>query len=128
MISIYNRFNGKYYKTKYLEKQLQLEVEELLHIMLKRNANRYFFYHPCEKEGSKNKGLPDIIGWFDYEFETHIFFIELKLGNNKATEIQLDMMERLKASGLIGSICHSVIDVIDFFKEYYGFDFINYEV
>ena len=50
----------------------------------------------------------------------HGLFIEMKVGMNKPTENQVEMMEELTAQGYLCRVCWSGDDAIDAIKEYLG--------
>ena len=99
------------------------------------NVNRYpelkWLYH-IPNGGSRNRleavklkrmgvlsGVPDIelnVSRGGY----HGLFIEMKVGMNKPTENQIEMMEELSAQGYLCRVCWSGDDAIDVIKEYLG--------
>ena len=50
----------------------------------------------------------------------HGLFIEMKVGMNKPTENQIEMMEELTQQGYLCRVCWSGDDAIDVIEEYLG--------
>jgi hypothetical protein len=57
-------------------------------------------------------GIPDLIGCFNGRF----WAVELKVGRNNATPLQLHFLYKIDLAGGRTAICRSVKDVMEFLK------------
>lgn len=114
-------------KPKRYEKDFQKEVEQLLSIVLPIGKYGWWTHINPEKWDIKNKGLPDIIGWYCVEAQDTMgyyydkiqpFYIELKVGHNKPSLYQLQKMNELNLCGSVGCVAYDMSDVKSFLKNY----------
>ena len=91
------------YLDKTKERTLQTKVNNLL-------TNRgYFHLHISDKFVS---GIPDIFAWKD----GRSYAIELKVGKNKPSKLQLYFLNKLAQQGVITGVCYSVAEVKEILK------------
>jgi hypothetical protein len=72
--------------------------------MLKRELSGAWVHHPSEKFVS---GIPDLFILYRGVFAA----IELKVGKNKATRLQIHTLERLSNAGAITAVCYNLEEV-----------------
>lgn len=90
-----------------LERDVQKKVLKYLKATLHEGES--FFWKVSERYAS---GIPDIMGFYRGKG----FAIELKVGNNKPTELQKLTMVRLRSAGVTVAVCYSVEEVKQFME------------
>lgn len=88
------------------ESQLQRKVLR----MIKLKFKEAWFYKASDKWVS---GIPDILGCLSGRF----FAIELKVGRNKPTPIQLATIDHIRRAGGDAAVCYTSREVEYFLKE-----------
>jgi len=71
---------------------------------LKRELPGAYIYHPSDRW---NSGVPDLLILHQGVFAA----VELKVGNNQATKLQLVVLQRIGAAGGITAICRDMAGV-----------------
>jgi hypothetical protein len=71
---------------------------------LKRELPGAWVYHPTDRWVS---GIPDLLILYEGIFAA----IELKVGKNQATKLQLIVLQRIGAAGGITAICRDMSDI-----------------
>jgi hypothetical protein len=112
-------------KPKRYEKDFQREVEQLLSYVMPKGKYGWWIHISPEKGDKKNKGLPDIIGWYYKHIKCEMddcevfqpFYIELKVGHNKPSLYQLQKMNELNICGAKGCVAYNIEDVKSFLKK-----------
>jgi hypothetical protein len=74
--------------------------------MVRRELPDAWVYHPSDRW---NSGIPDLLILWNGVFAA----IELKVGRNTATKLQLVVLERIRAAGGITAVCYDIRQVRD---------------
>ena len=86
-----------------VEKDYQRAVNEILEYVLK---NKGIYFHLSEQKLFGIKGMPDIMANYRNGNGNIPFCIELKIGKNKVSKEQKEMIEKLEVGGFLCGICY----------------------
>ena len=88
----------------------ETRLKEKVLAMLKKEFRGAWIYKTSDRWKS---GIPDILVCKEGRF----FAVELKVGNNKATRLQLYVLKQIKRAGGRVAVCRSVDQVRDLLNE-----------